>query len=318
MITSIFLSCFGLLLLYFGAESLVRGSTSLGLRLGLTPLVVGLTIVAFGTSAPELAVSMNASYTGQSDVSIGNVIGSNIANIGLILGLSALIQPIHIDIKLIRIDIPIMIATSIIFCLLILDSKLTRVDGVLLMAGIITFTAFNVLKARDVKRVAQKTFASGIAIVRDGLIREISLIIAGLAMLTIGGRMLVDGAVHIARIAGVSEAVISLTVIAIGTSLPELATSILAAAKKMSDISVGNIVGSNIFNTFGVLGASSILLPLPQGNVTWTDIGVMMLFTVAVLPLARSDFILERWEGLLFLGGYVIYIGWLVNISILL
>lgn len=315
MFTAIIASGFGLLLLYFGAEGLVRGSSSLGLRLGLSPLVVGLTIVAFGTSAPELAVSMNAAHMGQTDVSIGNVIGSNIANIGLILGLSAIVHPINIDSKLIRTDIPIMIAASILFCLLILDSKLTRIDGAILMTGVIAFTVFNVLKARLAKPIVHETFEAGIATLQNGFVRDIVFIITGLTMLTIGGRYLVEGAVHIARIFGVSEAMIALTVIAVGTSLPELATSVFAAAKKMSDISVGNIVGSNIFNIFSVLGLSSILSPLPQGNVTWVDIGVMIIFTLAVLPLARSDFILKRWEGLLLLGGYAGYISWLVAVS---
>ncbi|MGD2119588.1 MAG: calcium/sodium antiporter [Chromatiales bacterium] len=312
MLSAIFLSTFGLLILYFGAEALVRGSSNLGLRLGLSPLVVGLTIVAFGTSAPELAVSMNAAYIGQTDVSISNVIGSNIANIGLILGLSALIRPISIDVKLVRIDIPIMIAASLGFVLLMLDAGLTRTDGMLLFAGIIAFTVFNVLKARKARPIAQEIFEAEIPAMRNGLLREIIFIIVGLVMLTIGGKYLVDGAIQIARFAGISEAVIGLTIIAIGTSLPELATSVLAAARNMSDISVGNVVGSNIFNLLSVLGASALLAPLPQGNVTWVDIAVMLAFAIAVLPLARSDFILKRREGLLFLVGYVAYLAWLV------
>jgi cation:H+ antiporter len=315
MVTAIISSLVGLLLLYFGAEGLVRGSSSLGLRLGLSPLVVGLTIVSFGTSAPELAVSMNAASMGQTDVSIGNVIGSNIANIGLILGLSAMVHPINIDVKLIRIDIPIMIAASALFCLLILDSMLTSIDGAILASGIIAFTIFNVLKARQAKHLAHKTFESAVPALSYGLSREIVLIIIGLTMLTIGGRFLVDGAIQIARFAGLSEAVIGLTIIAVGTSLPELATSVLAAAKRMSDISVGNIVGSNIFNIFSVLGASSLLTPLPKGNVTWIDIGVMTIFTLSVLPLARSDFIFTRWEGLLLFSSYVGYVTWLVAIT---
>ncbi len=312
MTTAIFFSFLGLLLLYVGAEGLVRGSSSLGLRFGLSPLVVGLTIVAFGTSAPELAVSMNAAYMGQTDLSIGNVIGSNIANIGLILGLSLMVRSITLDIKLIRIDIPIMVGAAVLFCLLIIDAKLSRVDGLLLMAGVIAFTVFNVIKARQAKPKADKIFRSGIPVLNDGLLREIVFIIAGLAMLSFGGKFLVEGAVYIARVFGISEAVIGLTVVAIGTSLPELATSILAAAKKMSELAVGNIVGSNIFNTFGVLGASSILSPLTQGNVTWIDIGVMMFFSLALLALARNSNTLKRRHGLLFIIVYVGYIIWLV------
>lgn len=315
MYAAIISSGSGLLLLYFGAEALVRGSASLGLRLGLSPLVVGLTIVAFGTSAPELAVSLNAAFIGQTDVSVGNVIGSNIANIGLILGLSVIVQPIHIDIKLIRIDIPIMIGASVLLCVLMLDSVLTRLDGWLFITGIIAFTGFNVRKARQTKAATYEDFEPGIPVTHKSLLLDATFILAGLLMLTIGGGLLVDGAVHFARIAGVSEAVISLTIIAIGTSLPELATSILAAAKKMSDLAVGNIVGSNIFNIFAVLGASSLLSPLPMGNITWIDTGVMMIFAIAILPLARTGFILRRWEGALFLLGYVTYITWVVAVS---
>ncbi len=315
MIVALVSSCFGLTLLYFGAEGLVRGSSSLGLRFGLSPLVVGLTIVAFGTSAPELAVSMNAAYMGQTDLSIANVLGSNIANIGLILGISVVIRPVTLDIKLIRIDIPIMIGATILFSLLIIDAQLSRIDGMMLITGIIAYMAFNVVKARQAKPRADNIFKSGIPILNDGLFKEIVFITAGLAMLTIGGKFLVDGAVYLARFMGISEAVIGLTVIAIGTSLPELATSVLAATKKMSELAVGNIVGSNIFNTFGVLGASSILSPLTQGNVTWIDIGVMILFSLAPLALVRNSNTLKRRDGLIFIAGYAGYIIWLMVVS---
>jgi len=315
MVTALLSSAVGLLLLYFGAEALVKGGSSLGLRLGLSPLVVGLTIVAFGTSAPELAVSVNAAYIGKTDVSVGNVIGSNIANIGLILGLSALVRPVHIDIKLVRIDVPIMIAVSALLCVLLLDTTLTVLDGVLLVAGLVAFTVFSVVSARRARSLANVEFEAGLGAGQKGLLREVLLIVAGLAMLTIGARYMVDGAVQLARIAGVSEAVIGLTIVAIGTSLPELATSVLAAARRMSDISVGNIVGSNIFNILGVLGASSMLAPLPLGNVTWLDVTIMMLFTVAVLPLAAARFLLRRWEGAIFVISYVAYLASLLVLS---
>jgi len=237
----------GLGLLYFGADGLVRGSSNLGLRFGISPLVVGLTIVAFGTSAPELAVSLNAAQMGQTDVSIANVIGSNIANIGLILGISALVQPISIDIKLIRIDIPLMIGATLLFCVLILDTTISQIDGVLLVIGIIAFTVFNIVKSREARPIAHQAYEATIPALKNGLAKDVVFIIAGLVMLTIGGRYIVDGAIQIARIIGVSEAVIGLTIIAVGTSLPELATSVLAAAKKMSEISVGHIFGANYF-----------------------------------------------------------------------
>ena len=306
---------FGLGLLYLGAEGLVRGSSNLGLRFGISPLVVGLTIVAFGTSAPELAVSMNAAHMGQTDVSIANVVGSNIANIGLILGISAMVQPIKIDIKLIRIDIPIMIASTLFFCFLIMDTVISHLDGMFLVTGVITFTLFNIIKSRDARPIAHEIYEQNIPISKNGASKDILFIIAGLVILTLGGRILVDGAVQIARLFGISEAVIGLTIIAVGTSLPELATSVLAAARKMSEISVGNIVGSNIFNIFSVLGLSAILEPLPIGNVQWVDVAVMVMFTLAVLPLARSGFVLSKKEGFLFFICYVGYVGWLASVA---
>ena len=312
MFSAILSAILGLVLLYFGAEALVRGSSSLGLRLGLSPLVVGLTIVAFGTSTPELAVSMNAVYLGQTDIAVGNVVGSNIANIGLILGLSALVRPLHIDIKLIRIDVPIMIVVSALLCVLMMDSQLVLVEGALLIVGLLGYTIFSVWEARQAKLSESEEFEAGMPARSGRWLVEVGLVIAGLAMLIIGGRILVEGAVQFARLAGVSEAVIGLTIVAVGTSLPELATSVVAAARNMSDISVGNIVGSNIFNILGVLGASALLMPLPLGQITWGDLGVMMAFAIVLLPLMRTGFILKRQEGILLMVSYVVYVAWLI------
>lgn len=317
MLSSVFACGIGLVLLYFGAEGLVRGGSNLGLRIGLSPLVVGLTIVAFGTSAPELAVSLNAVFTGRTDVAVGNVVGSNIANIGLILGMSALVSPILINVRLIRIDIPIMLGTSLLFCLLMWNGILSRLDGGLLLTGIIVFTVLSIIAARRAGSRTQESYG-------EELEREVhagrrawwldaSMVAGGLVLLILGGRFLVDGAIEIARFAGLSEAVIGLTIVAVGTSLPEMATSILAAARKMGDIAAGNIIGSNIFNTLGILGASALAAPLPLGNITWIDIGVMLAFAIAVLPLAYTGFILKRWEGALFLAGYIVYVTWLVT-----
>jgi len=206
-----------------------------------------------------------------------------------------------------------MIATTFLFCLLIMDSSISQIDGALLVAGIIAFTTFNIAKAREATPIAHETYETIIPTLKNGPTKDLIFTIVGLLMLTIGGRYMVDGAVQIARIIGISEVVIGLTIIAVGTSLPELATSVLAAAKKMSEISVGNIVGSNIFNILSVLGLSAILEPLPIGNVTWIDVTVMVIFGLAVLPLARSEFILSRKEGFIFLIGYVVYISWLVG-----
>jgi len=316
MLSSLLICGAGLVLLYYGAEGLVRGGSNLGLQLGLSPLVVGLTIVAFGTSAPELAVSLNAVLADRPDVAIGNVVGSNIANIGLILGLSALVSPILINVRLIRIDIPIMIGTSLLFCLLMWNGLLSRFDGGLLLTGIIVFTVFSIIAARRAGAQTQEDYG-------EELEREVhtgqrkwwldtAMVVGGLALLILGGRFLVDGAIEIARFAGLSEAVIGLTIVAVGTSLPEMATSILAAARKLGDIAAGNIIGSNIFNILGILGASALVAPLPLGNITWIDISVMLAFALLVLPLAYTGFTLKRWEGGLFLTGYAAYITWLV------
>jgi cation:H+ antiporter len=316
MLTAVLFCLSGLVLLYFGAEGLVRGGANLGLRLGLSPLVVGLTIVAFGTSAPELAVSLNAVLAGNTDVATANVVGSNIANIGLILGLSTLVTPIAVHVRLIRVDIPIMIGASLLMAVLMANGVLTRPDGALLFAGIIGFTAFSIVAARrsapDTQARYGEELAQELPPPGPGLWRDVVLVVAGLLVLTLGGRLLVTGAIDIARAAGLSETVIGLTIVAVGTSLPELATSILAALKKMGDISTGNIIGSNIFNVLGILGASSLVAPLPRGGLSWIDIGVMLAFALAVLPLARSGFVLKRWEGGVFLLGYVIYLTWLV------
>ena len=315
MYIALFSSLLGLVFLYFGAEALVKGSSSLGLRLGLSPLVVGLTIVAFGTSTPELAVSLNAANLGQTDIAVGNVVGSNIANIGLILGLSVLVRPLHIDLKLIRIDVPIMIGVSILLCLLLIDNQLGLIEGALLITGLFIFTIFSVVEARQARLPEPEESEIVLAARWGGWLQEVLLIAGGLVMLIIGGRVLVNGAVQIALLAGVSEAVIGLTIVAVGTSLPELATSVLAAARNMSDISVGNIVGSNIFNTMGVLGASALMAPLPLGNVTWGDLGVMLAFTIVLLPLMRAGFLLKRRDGIILLVSYLIYITTLIAMA---
>lgn len=317
MLSSLLICGAGLVLLYFGAEGLVRGGSNLGLRLGLSPLVVGLTIVAFGTSAPELAVSLNAVLTNRPDVAIGNVVGSNIANIGLILGLSAVVSPVLINIRLIRIDIPIMIGISLLFCLLMWNGLLSRLDGGLLLTGIIVFTVFSIIAARRAGARTQEEYGKELEHeVHSGRRKgwlDAGMVIGGLVLLILGGRFLVDGAIVIARFAGLSEAVIGLTIVAVGTSLPEMATSVLAAARKMGDIAAGNIIGSNIFNILGILGASALAAPLPLGNITWIDISVMLAFALIVLPLARTGFTLQRWEGALFLAGYCIYVVRLIS-----
>ena len=304
----------GLVLLYFGAEGLVRGSGSLALRLGLSPLVVGLTVVAFGTSSPELMVSLKAALAGQSDISVGNVVGSNICNIGLILGLCALISPIAANSQIVRIDIPIMLGITALALALIADGHLGRVEGIILCSILVAYIFFSIhLARRQPADALGAEFGEEVKISKRGLAIDILMVLGGLALLAFGARFLVDGAVIIARTYGWSEALIGLTIVAIGTSLPELATSLLAAVKKESDIAVGNLVGSNIFNLVGILGITAIVHPLRTAGIGAVDLAVMAAFSLVLWPMAYHQQRITRPEGAMLLLGYVAYVFWLVR-----
>jgi cation:H+ antiporter len=304
----------GLVLLYFGAEGLVRGSASLALRLGLTPLVIGLTVVAFGTSAPELVVSLRAALDGQGDISVGNVVGSNICNIGLILGLCALISPIATSSRVVRADIPIMIGVTVLGLGLLSHGGVTRWEGgvlLALLAGYVVFTIRLAEKAPD--DALADEFADVVVPSKRGLVVDLLFVAGGLAFLVVGARFLVDGAVIIARAFGWSEALIGLTIVAVGTSLPELATSLVAAVKKEADIAVGNIVGSNIFNILGILGITAALTPLEAAGIGTIDLLVMTAFAVVLWPFAFRGGRLCRAEGAVLLLAYTGYVWWLVS-----
>lgn len=304
----------GLVLLYFGAEGLVRGSSSLALRLGLSPLVVGLTVVAFGTSSPELMVSLRAALQGQSDISVGNVVGSNICNIGLILGLCALITPIATNSQIIRIDIPIMLGATVAALIVLADGALGRAEGAILFASLLAYIFFSIRLARHRPADALGAeFAEEVKISKRGLAVDILMVLGGLLLLVLGARFLVDGAVIVARTLGWSEALIGLTVVAIGTSLPELATSLLAAVKRESDIAVGNIIGSNIFNLLGILGITAMVHPLQSGGVGMVDFAVMGAFALVLWPMAFHQQRLTRPEGAVLLAGYAGYLFWLLR-----
>jgi cation:H+ antiporter len=303
----------GLVLLYFGAEGLVRGAATVALRCGLTPLAVGLTIVAYGTSSPEMVVSLDAAFAGQADIAVGNVVGSNIFNIAFILGLCALITPIRADAQIVRREIPIMIGVSVLLLGLLWDRRVERWEGAMLVVTAAAYTFYTL-------RAARRANAPGLTaeVTADlpkpagGLALQIGLIVGGLALLVAGGHCFVTGAVRLARLVGLSEAVIGLTIVAGGTSLPELATSFVAALKKQAEISVGNIVGSNIFNILGILGITALIRPLSVGGITAVDLGVMLAVAVALLPLMRSGQVLNRWEAGFLLAGYVAYVWWLL------
>ncbi len=309
----------GLVLLVAGAEVLVRGAAKLAAQFGIPPLIIGLTVVAFGTSAPETAVSVQSAFNGSGDLAIGNVIGSNIANVLLILGLTALIAPLIVSRQLIRLDVPIMIGASLLTFGLAWDGSLSRLDGALLFAGVLTYTGFLIYSARKDKGGDDDEFAKEFGLDEApkpyAWAINLGLIIAGLVLLVTGSNFLVEGAVTLARALGISELVIGLTVVAIGTSLPELATSILAAIKGERDIAVGNIVGSNIFNLLCVLGLASLVSPAAisvSPNALAFDFPVMIAVAVACLPIFFAGYRINRWEGLLFLAYYVAYTLYLI------
>lgn len=302
----------GLVLLYGGAEGLVRGASSIALRLGITPLVVGLTVVAFGTSAPEMVVSVKATLSGQGGIATGNVVGSNIFNIAVILGLSALIRPLVVQAQLIKFDTPIMIAVSAACLLIFRDGVLSRFEAALLAAGIIIYTVTNVVMARrETSKEVVDEFAEGAPPQSRSVLIDLALIIGGLVLLVLGARFLVDAAVAIARAWGVSEAVIGLTIVAAGTSMPELATSMVAAFRKESDIAIGNIVGSNIFNILAILGVAGLIKPLSAGGVTMVDFALMIFVALLLLPLMISGKRISRTEGLILVALYAGYLYWL-------
>ncbi|MCC8344086.1 calcium/sodium antiporter [Pseudomonas stutzeri] len=313
----------GLVLLVAGAEVLVRGAARLAAQFGISPLVIGLTVVAFGTSAPETAVSVQASLNGSGDIAIGNVVGSNIANVLLILGMTALVAPLVVSRQLIRLDVPIMIGASLVTFGLAWDGQLSRIDGTILFSAVVIYTLFLVISSRrESAAAADDEFAKEFGLDEPakphaGLINA-GLVLAGLVLLVVGSNFLVEGAVALARALGLSELVIGLTVIAVGTSLPELATSIMAAFRGERDIAVGNIVGSNIFNLLCVLGLASLVSPQAIGvssSALAFDFPVMIAVAVACLPIFFAGYCIKRWEGALFLAYYVAYTLYLVLTS---
>jgi cation:H+ antiporter len=319
-----FLLCFiGFVLLYYGAEWLVKGSSSLARGLGVTPVVIGLTVVAFGTSAPELVVSLISSLKDKSMIAVGNVVGSNICNIALVLGMASVFQPITSHPSVTRRDIPIMLGISVYLLLLSLDSGLGRIEGATLFGGVILYTFFNYYIAmRKSKRTAGPEVAASEAELEEiGYVasrsKQIILILVGIIGVVGGAQLVVDSAVKIMQILGVSEKFIGLTIVAFGTSLPELATSVVAALRKEMDISIGNLVGSNVFNILSVLGAASLVrpIPIPGGFIESgliIDYGVMMLTSFLPWLMMRRDFTVARKDGLILLSCYVGYLVYLI------
>ena len=303
----------GLALLVVGADLLIRGAARLGAALGIPPLVIGLTVVAFGTSAPELAVSLQAAASGRSDISIGGVVGSNVFNVLAILGLAAVVAPLTVHRKVIRFDVPLMILASAIAWLLASDGRLERLDGALLLTGVVAYTTWSIRAGR----AEGKALVGGARPVRAprAVARNVILVVGGLVLLVLGARLLVDAATATARALGLSELVIGLTVVGSGTSPPELATSLVAALRGERDLAVGNVVGSNIFNVLCVLGGASLLSPSGievAPTALAFDLPVMTAVAFACLPVFLTGHVIARWEGFLFLLYYVAYTTWLI------
>lgn len=312
MTDSLFAGVAGLFLLYFGGEGLVRGACALARRLRVSPLVIGLTVVAFGTSAPELVVSLDAAIGGANDIAIGNVVGSNIANLALILGVAALLKSTSVEAKLLRVDAPLLVLISLACVALLADDRLTRPEGSLLIVGLVVYTGFTFVQGRRESAAVQEEFVSVASSAPTRLSTDLLRLGLGAGALVVGAGLLVGAAVNVAGSLGVSQAVIGLTVVALGTSLPELATTVVATSKGRGDIAVGTIIGSNIFNLLGVLGVTSIVSPLSRGNVGWASLGVMLGVTILVLPMLRSRRRLSRVEGGVLLACYVAYLAWLM------
>lgn len=298
----------GLVMLFFGAEWLVKGSVTIANKLRMSQLVIGLTIVAFGTSTPELAVSISSATKGISDVALGNVVGSNIANIGLILGLSAFIAPIAVSRKTLRKEIPLMIGISFLLLAVSIDGSISFYDGILFVGGILIFTIFSYKTTR--KEVVETVISNEKN--DSSFSKSIIFIVIGLILLTVGAFFTVDNAVIIAKEIGLSERIIGLTLVAVGTSLPELITSIVAAKRGHTDISVGNILGSNIFNILAILGISSSITAISVNDSMWTDYVFMILFAVILLPIIKTGLKIGKIEGILLVAGYVGYTAFLI------
>ena len=313
MLVPILFMMAGVALLYYGAETLVRGAATLAVRGNMSPLLVGLTVVAFGTSAPELVVSVQATLAGNGGIAVGNVVGSNICNIALILETATLVRPLQVDAQLVRLDIPLLIGVSVVLAIFLANETLSTVEGAALLAGVIAYVLFSIRVARH--RVDGALVELEVEVKPEGSAgRDIVFVVIGLGLLVLGSHALVSGAVTIATSLGVSEAIIGLTIVALGTSLPELATSIMAAFKGEGELALGNVVGSSLFNALGILGVAALLRPLDSSGIGLADLGMMLAMAVLVLPLARTGYELSRPEGAFLLALYVGYVGFLTGV----
>ena len=308
----------GILGVYIGAEWLVKGSSNLSRELGIRPIIIGLTVVAFGTSSPELAVSLTASINESDEIAIGNIIGSNIANIGLVLGISALVFPLKVEKIIMKSELPLMIAISAALYLMAIDKEIGFVDGLFLFTGIILFTGYQIYSTINSKQKSRNLMSDTnmagltnkqISTRRKNLLLNILFIVVGLASLLIGAHLLVKKAIFIAGRFGISEMVIGLTAVAFGTSVPEMATSVVSAFRKEAELCVGNIIGSNIFNILMVIGSVALIRPLNVTQETiFFELPAMLLFSIALIPMMRGTLAVNRIEGFILAMGYFTFI----------
>ncbi|MBA2291543.1 MAG: calcium/sodium antiporter [Gemmatimonadales bacterium] len=309
----------GLAALVTGAELLVRGASRLAMRFGISPLVIGLTVVAFGTSSPELAVGVQSGLAGQADIAVGNVVGSNIFNVLVVLGLAALITPLVVHQQLVRFEVPLLVGLSVLVLVMAQDGRIGPFDGLLLVGCLIAYTVLVIRLSPREAAAVEAEYAEGVGVATVGWLArlpvQIAFVLGGLGLLVLGATWLVDSAVSIARALEISEAVIGLTIVAAGTSFPELATSVVAVMRGDRDIAVGNVVGSSIFNLLGILGIAALVTPgglSVAPALVFFDVPVMISVAFACLPIFATGHRIARWEGALFLAYYMVYVTYLI------
>lgn len=306
MLLDIVLIVIGVAMVLYGADRLTEGASALARKMNVPEIIIGLTIVAAGTSAPELFVSMASALKGTPDLAVGNVVGSNTMNCMLIVGCAAMVAPMTISRSTVKKDIPFSVGASVLLMLSALNSFLGRWDGIILLIGFSAFMAYTLLQAKKGEAEAQTE------VKQQNPWLSALWVVTGLTMLVVGSNLFVDSASSVATLLGVSEGVIGLTVVAGGTSLPELATSVVAARKGQSAIAIGNVIGSNVFNILLILGLTATISPLAITGITTIDMAVMLLSVALVWLFSFTRFTVERWEGALLVGGYLVYLGWLI------
>lgn len=308
MLEAVGIVLIGLVLLYYGAETLVEGASTLALAAGLTPLVVGLTVVAYGTSLPELAVSVTATLNDQGGLAIGNVVGSNICNIGIVLGFAAVCRPLVVTTETTKIYLPFMIVSGIMVTLMLTDNHLSRWEGTILVVGITFYTIFGVRRSRQQVSGSAASAEAGEKAENPPLLKPLGYTLLGLVILLLGGKVLVHGAVVLAKAMQVSEAVIALTVVALGTSAPDLAASAIAARRGHGELAAGNAIGSVLFNLLNVLGIAALVNPITASGIDPLDHLVQLGFLAITLPMLATGLVMRRWEGGVCIAAYVAYI----------